>query len=363
MSKRTNICICGGGNLGHVIAGHISAVRDDIDVRLMTRNPGRFPPKGSPLFIETPDGREEKGFLSLVTDSPAEAVSGADIVLVCLPGFAIPQELRSIAPFLSEKTTVGSVFCSSGFFPMAEKILPKDTRLFGFQRVPYIARIKEYGRSAHLTGFRSECHIATVGIPDPEAFRREVEGIFGVRINLLDSHLEATLTNSNPLLHPSRMYALFGDGKKFDRIPFFYEEWDNASSRTYIECDNEFQRVREGLGIPQEAIPTALEHYESTDAESMTRKIRSIPSLAGIPVPMVRTEDGGLAPDYTNRYFTEDIPFGMLITKSYAIRLGIETPAIDRIIRWAQDRMGKEYLLPDGTVGGKDIDDSVAVYI
>lgn len=363
MSDKTTICVCGGGNLGHVIAGHIAATRD-LKVRLMTRNPGKFPPKGSPLFIETPDGGEEEGFLSMATESPAEAVSGADIVLVCLPGFAIPQELRSIAPFLSEKTIVGSVFCSSGFFPMAQRILPEGTRLFGFQRVPYIARIKEYGRSAHLTGFRSECHIATLGISDPEAFRRETEDIFGVRVNLLGSHLEATLTNSNPLLHPSRMYALFGGGGKlYDRIPFFYEDWDNASSGTYIACDNEFQMVREALGIPQEAIPTALEHYESVDAESMTRKIRSIPSLAGIPVPMVRTEDGELAPDYTNRYFTEDIPFGMLITKSYALRLGIETPTIDSIIRWAQERMGKEYLLPDGTLSGKDIDESVAAYI
>lgn len=358
MSK-TRICICGGGNLGHVTAGHLAS-REDLDIRLLTRHPDRF--HDNALFIETPDGKRENGTLTLITDSPAEAVRDADIVLLCLPGFAIAQELSAIAPFLPTKAVVGSIFCSSGFFPMAEKILPEGTPLFGFQRVPYIARIQEYGRKAHLMGFRPECHIATLGIGDREGFRNLIENIFGVHINLLDNHLEATLTNSNPLLHPSRMYALFHDHESFDHIPMFYEDWDNLSSETYIACDAEFQRVREALGIPQEAIPTALEHYESHDSESMTRKITSIPSLKGIPVPMLKAADGSFIPDYSNRYFTEDIPFGMLITKSYAIRLGVETPAIDRIILWAQGKMGREYLT-GGKLEGKDIGESVAKYI
>ena len=77
---------------------------------------------------------------------------------------------------------------------------------------------------------------------------------------------------------------------------------------------------------------------------------------------MLKATDGSFIPDYSNRCFTEDIPFGMLITKSYAIRLGIETPAIDRIILWAQGRMGKEYLT-GGILTGKDIGESVAKYI
>lgn len=357
--NKTRICICGGGNLGHVTAGHLAS-RGDLDVRLMTRHPEKFTDKT--LLIETPDGGVEEGLLNIVTDTPEEAIRDADIVLLCLPGFAIAKELGDMAPFLSKETVVGSIFCSSGFFPMAEKILPESTPLFGFQRVPYIARIQEYGRKAHLMGFRPECHIATLGIEGRGGFRELIENIFGVHINLLDSHLEATLTNSNPLLHPSRMFALFEGHESYNHIPLFYEDWDNRSSETYIACDNEFQKVREALGIPQEAIPTALEHYESHDAESMTRKITSIPSLKGIPVPMLKATDGSFIPDYSNRCFTEDIPFGMLITKSYAIRLGIETPAIDRIILWAQGRMGKEYLT-GGILTGKDIGESVAKYI
>lgn len=357
--SNTIICICGGGNLGHVTAGHLAS-RGDLDVRLLTRHPDRF--QDNTLLIETPDGKCEKGRMNVVTDSPAVAVADADIVLLCLPGFAIAQELNLIAPFLSPKATVGSIFCSSGFFPMAEKIMPEGTPLFGFQRVPYIARIQEYGRKAHLTGFRPECHIATLSVEDRDGFRDMMESIFGVHVSLLDSHLEVTLTNSNPLLHPSRMYALFHDHENYDHIPMFYEDWDNFSSETYIACDNEFQRIREALGIPQEAIPTALEHYESHDAESMTRKITSIPSLKGIPVPMLKAEGGGYIPDYSNRYLTEDIPFGMLITKSYALHLGIKTPTIDRIILWAQEKMGKEYL-SCGKLDGKDIGESVAKYI
>lgn len=42
--------------------------------------------------------------------------------------------------------------------------------------------------------------------------------------------------------------------------------------------------------------------------------------------------------DYTNRYFTEDVPYGLLIIKSLGLLLEEETPMIDRVILWMQKR-------------------------
>jgi hypothetical protein len=73
------------------------------------------------------------------------------MVILCLPGFAIANELLRIKEYLRPRCKVGSIVASTGFFFMAKELLEKDTPLFGFQRVPYIARLTQYGHSANLS--------------------------------------------------------------------------------------------------------------------------------------------------------------------------------------------------------------------
>ena len=69
------------------------------------------------------------------------------IVFLCLLGLAIESTLENIKPYVG-KAVVGSIVCSTGFFFAAHKVFGEEARLFGFQRVPYIARTVEYGHSA-----------------------------------------------------------------------------------------------------------------------------------------------------------------------------------------------------------------------
>ena len=45
--------------------------------------------------------------------------------------------------------------------------------------------------------------------------------------------------------------------------------------------------------------------------------------------------------DASVRYFTEDIPYGLLLIKAFAELTETPTPAIDDVINWAQNIMGK----------------------
>ena len=42
--------------------------------------------------------------------------------------------------------------------------------------------------------------------------------------------------------------------------------------------------------------------------------------------------DGGYKVDPSVRYFTEDIPFGILLIKAFAEKTGVSTPNIDKVI-------------------------------
>lgn len=354
MEESRTLCICGGGSLGHTIAASVSD--KGYRVNLLTGHPGLW---STDIKVTDCDGRLIEGRIHRISDRPEEVIPSADIILLCVPGYLIQRTLRTIAPHIaSERTEIGSVVSSGGFFWMAHHILGESRRLFGFQRVPYISRVKEYGKSAELKGYKSLLKIGGNRLSDLDSLTRFFTHALGTKTVALGHYLEAALTNSNPILHPARIYGMLSPflTDAYDKEFLFYEEWDDASSEILIRCDDEFQRLLARMPINREEIPPILRYYESTDAGSLTRKIRSINAFKGIKMAM--TPDGGkYRVDYTNRYFTEDIPFGLLIVKSLGALLGEETPTIDQILSWTQERMGKRYLV-DGSLRGTDIANS-----
>ncbi len=345
------ICICGGGSLGHVIAGKLA--HDGRRVTILTQHPEQW---NDTLLIDDCQGRRFCGRPACITRDVERAVRNAQIVLLCLPGFAIEKELRLIAPHLSAATYVGSVVCSTGFFFAARRILGPYVYLFGLQRAPYIARTARYGHSAHLLGYKAELQAAFINVPDETLLCQALARLFDTPVRRLGHFLEAALTNSNPLLHPARLFGLFGNsqpGQTYPDIPGFYSSWDDESSAILTACDDEFQSMLAALPVKITPIPRLLDYYESTDAPSLTRKIRSIRAFQDIKAPMKATECG-YVPDFGSRYFTEDFPFGLLIIRSIAEITGTPTPTIDRVLEWGQRMMNKEYL-HDGRLCGKDL--------
>ena len=137
-----NICICGGGNLGHVVLG-VLAAQPQNRVSLLTNHPQQW---ADTVMVTDPNGKQYVGKIAQITNRAEDVIPHSDIVLLCLPGFAIREELDKIRPYLSATTAVGSIVSSTGFFFEAQRLLPKEQPLFGFQRVPFISRTTEYGR-------------------------------------------------------------------------------------------------------------------------------------------------------------------------------------------------------------------------
>lgn len=327
------VCICGGGSLGHVIAGYLGA--KGIGVNILTRRPGEW---SKELAITTPDGNILRSTPSLVTDDPGTAIENAGIVLLCLPGYAIKGMLETIAPHVKEGTYVGSVFSSTGFFFEAMRFFGNDIPLWGFQRVPFIARTKEYGKSANLLGYKSHYSIAIENCNRKETFRSTIEELFDRPVTLLKSHYEASFTNSNPILHPARLYSLFAHWNRdiyYDHQFLFYEEWDKQASENLVALDHELFMILDKLPVTPGYLSPILEYYESNDTNALTRKISSIESFKGILTPMVRREQGW-QPDINSRYFQEDFLYGLRYIYETAHRLNIEVPVTDKIYNWGE---------------------------
>lgn len=336
MESINTICICGGGSLGTVIAGVLSS--KGITVNLLTGHPDRWQ---TDITVTDCDGRIFNGRLSRISSDASQCIPDAQVVILCVPGFLIKEELAKIAPYVKPGTFVGSIFSSTGFFFEALKILPTDVPLWGFQRVPYISRVKAYGASASLLGYKSEYNIAVerASESEKEQFRHWVEEAFERPTRLLGNYLEASLNNSNPLLHTSRLYSMFHDwtpGKTYQTNVRFYSDWTDDASRLLIDMDKELFDLIDVLPVAKDFLAPILDYYESHDAPSLTAKLRSIESFKSIMSPMIETTDGWI-PDRSSRYFTEDFATGLKYIHDLAAKHGVKTPTIDMVYKWGMN--------------------------
>ncbi len=340
------ITICGGGSLGHVCIGVLSSHKD-VKVNLLTNHPDKW---NDTITVTDINGKIFNGKIAKHSESAQDVIPESDIVLLCLPGYLIKQTLERIKPYLNAKAIVGTIVSSTGFFFFAHEVLGANARLFGFQRVPYIARVGEYGKSGNLLGYKNSISIAVENIDDKETFRQSIEHLFSTPTSLLGSFYEAALTNSNPILHTGRLYSLWHnwDGTPYKQCILFYKEWTVDAAQMLIDMDKEFMSILDTLPMQKGAIPTLLDYYESHDAQSLCSKLQSITAFQNITAPMKETEQGWV-PDFESRYFTEDFPFGLQFIVNLAREKGISTPVIDKVYKWGMNEQLRQRFNPEGS--------------
>ena len=90
------------------------------------------------------------------------------------------------------------------------------------------------------------------------------------------------------------------------------------------------------------------------DKTNMYTALRTNAAYQGLKHPMKEINDGKFVPDFQHRYLTEDIPYGLAVIRGIAEIAGVKTPNIDKVLLWAQERVGKKYL-EEGQLKGADV--------
>ena len=96
-----------------------------------------------------------------------------------------------------------------------------------------------------------------------------------------------------------------------------------------------------------------------SDKTNLYTAIQTNAAYQGLKHPVKKSDDGKYLPDFTYRYMTEDIPYGLVVIRGIAEIVGVETPNIDKVLLWSQEKMGKEYLV-NSKIQGKDVEKSRA---
>ena len=327
------ICICGGGNIAHSLAAVLSVSND---VSVLTRHPENW---SSHLRCEQGLKHEirQRG-RPICATSDRRVVTDSECVIVALPRFAIKSVVDEIVGGVHHGQAVVFIPAPSGMDGIVERFSAMGVVTIGFQRVPFVARIIEYGKSIWISAVREVHRLAFSDMSDADKWKHFFERNFGGTVEYLSSFLSFTFSNSNPLLHPARLGVLLRGGD-YAQCPYFYAEWTDESSDMYVAADEEMHRVFEAYSsqAAKSDYESALAHYEVTCPKELTHKIRGIESLQAILAPWKKFADGMWRPDYESRYFTEDIPFGTKVIQDYARKIKVETPVIDSMIATVGD--------------------------
>ena len=345
-----NICILGGGNIGTVLLGDIGS-RKEYQVSLFTRKPESWSHQIEVIDVE--NRKTINGVIDEITDSPS-ILEKSDIILSTLPSNIFSNMIPVLEKHIQSGTYVGLIPGSGGCEFCCQNLVKKGCIIFGLQRVPAIARIKEYGKSVYATSRKKEVQIGAIPRENTQEVCKLMEEVLQMPCRALNNYLCVTLTPSNPILHTTRLYAMFHDyfeGKVYDRNFLFYEEWTEESSEMLMACDEELQRIcSEYKDLDLREVKSLKEHYESDTKEKMTAKISSIQAFKGIYSPMKKIE-GGYIPDKESRYFKEDFLYGLCIIKAFGEIAEFSTPNIDKVLRWYENFANVEFFIEKKFIG------------
>jgi len=170
------------------------------------------------------------------------------------------------------------------------------------------------------------------------------------------------------------MYARWGperwDGKAVDEKPLFYHGTDDYTVKVLIAMEDEVQTVCRKM---EALVPSlnlkdvctlkqiCLDAYDGQTSDTSTLKtcLNTNKVHTGSEHPCIQGEDKKFLRDLNHRYLAEDCPTGLCFSKGLAELCAISTPTIDKVISWAQQSLGKEWLV-DGKMQGKNVSETRA---
>lgn len=380
INNEIRVCICGGGNAAHVMAGLFSSDNNKVVKKVSifsnfsdtAERMRKGVEKNDGITVHMPDGKTVIGKPDVISGNAADVIPDSNLIIMPVPSMAYESLLTEIEPYIESGTIIGATPGMGGFDWVLKRILRKkynDIIVFSMVPMPWNCRILEYGQEVEVrvqkTPLSFACNRSSSEIR--VKLQKIFTALFGLEINILDHFLGITLFPANAVIHPARLYGLFRDykeGKVYAENPLFYEDMDDFSADYIQQVSDELQticrtieerspvKLLQGIRPITESI-SSVYPGKIEDLSSLKQIFRTNSGYKGFRTPM-KERDGGWIPDFENRYFTEDIPHGLCIYKGIAEILEVETPMMDIILTWTQEKMGKEYLINNKLLG-KDV--------
>jgi opine dehydrogenase len=339
MAIRT-IAIMGAGHGGLAAAADLGA--RGFDVRLHARREEALAPVRAAGGV-TAQGVQSGLFpVPLLTTDVAEAVAGADLVMLVVPSVAHDFYAHALAPLLRPDLPV---FVNPGHtggglhftHALRSAGYTGDLRACESVTLTYICR-KTGPAAVDIFSYVKQLKFAAFPGRHAAELYELLKPVYP-EIELRSSVLETGLTNINAVFHPPGMILNAGWIQATGGDFLFYREGITpAVGRVTEALDAERMAVAQALGVPT---ATFLENFHQaglTTKAAMESGDISRACIESEPNKSIKSP-----PSLDHRYMHEDVGFGLVPFAAFGDLAGVETPTIDALVNLASTMMGIDY--------------------
>lgn len=323
------ITIVGAGNMGYALAGYF--LKKNLDVVIFSEKGLNSCQKFKLIDIE---GKYESLFNIYITNDTT--VLSNEIILVTYPAFLKFLFVKKYGNFFKKGCYLGFIPGYGGVEYSCIHLIERGVIVFGFQRVPYVARMDKNKMESYILSKKNTLFLASIPYEYTNEICSLISKILDIKCDALKEYLAITLAPSNPILHIVGLYNAFKDdyeNRNYSEVGF-YKIWNDEASSILFKYDAEVQNICKKLNCFDLRDVVSLPiYYESSNPHLMSNKLKSIKSFEVVKLP-IKNVNGINRPDLSNRMFTEDFPYGVCIYKFYAILTGVNTPIIDMLLEF-----------------------------
>lgn len=330
------VAVLGGGHGGYAAAADLT-IRG-FDVSLFTFSADRaaaFRKQDNQLMYEGVWGNGQCR-IGCVTNHIGEAVDGADLVVMNVPGTGHETYLEALQPYLNEDTVLYMNPGHSGGALRAAGILRRG-RIAESNTLSYIAR-KTSETSVRVSSSDKPVTVGVFPADQTEdvlsVIRRAYPHVVAAR-----NVLESSLCNVNAMFHPPGMLLNAGwiEHTK-GNFRFYYDGITPAVGNVIRKLDEERLSVSNAFGLGLDDFCTVLYHAGSTTREA---------AESGDPYRACQESRANqfilAPPGLDHRYMHEDIGSGLVPISELGRLAEVGTPLTDALISAAEALMGRNY--------------------
>ncbi len=318
------IAVLGAGNGGRALAGDLA--RLGASVALWNRTADHVAGIAARGGIELEGVVEGFGALRLVSDDLGEVLSGASLVMVCVPAFAHREVAGRCAPHLTSDQIVvlhpGRTFGALEF--------QQELRAGGCSADPVVAEAATFIFASRSSGpaqsrvLRVKHSVPVAALPasrtgDVVDALGQWYSQFAAAANVL----ETSFANVGAVIHPTitilNAARIENTRGRFD----FYVDGVSSSVAKVLEAvDRERLAVSQLLGVEVHSLRDWLASAYRATGRDLYEAIQANEGYRGISAP----------PTLENRYLLEDVPMSLVPIASAGRVFGLRARAIESVI-------------------------------
>lgn len=336
------VAVLGGGNGGHAVAANLSLAgfkvnffelpqfADSYERVLRTRE----------IRIEgvSIDGVAK---VNLATTDIEQAIKDAEVIFVITPAFGHKLMAEVCAPFVQDGQIVILMPGSGGTLEFAkifkERRVRREVIFAESCTLPYGARLKAPG---HVSVFINALILPTGVFPSKKT-KDVIPKLkkYYFTITPAKDVLEAAINNPNPIVHPvATLLSATRIEHSKGEFYLYAEGMTPSVARTYESLNEERLSICKAMGYK-------LYHWNDLDFENYNlgeTEEECRHRILNTSMDAAFGKDGIYAgmkmkgPEHLkDRYVTEDVPYGMVLTSTLGDLLKIQTPTHDAVIQLA----------------------------